>query len=192
MVTIFETGRMFYRYGISINSIAAAAVLILLARPLDLWSVGFQLSFTATLAIVVLARACERVLHRSAWKRKSGRIGAWVIGTLIISVAAQLGTLALTMYYFGYVSTYFLLTNLIILPIATLLVPCGLVSLVLSGSVIGIWFTKITCALAWLMNHSVGWIESLPGSTWPVSISLTMVFIYYALLLCLCFVVYEK
>lgn len=192
MVTIVETGRMCYRYGISINSIAAAAVLILLARPLDLWNVGFQLSFTATFAIVVLAKECEKFIHRSAWKRKSGRIGAWIIGILIISVAAQLGTLALTMYYFGYVSTYFLLTNLIVLPIAILLVPCGLVSLVLGSSVIGIWFSKLTSALAWLMNHSVGWIESLPGSTWPVSISLTMVFIYYTLLLSLCFVVYEN
>lgn len=192
MVTIFEIGRMCYRYGISINSIAAAAVLILLARPLDLWSVGFQLSFTATAAIVVLAKECERCIHRSKWKRKSGRIVSWIIGTLIISIAAQLGTIALTMYYFGYVSTYFLLTNLIILPIAILLVPCGLISLVLGSSVIGIGFSKLTYALAWLMNHSVGWIESLPGSTWPVSISLTMVFIYYALLLCLCFVVYEN
>ena len=188
MVTIFETGRMCYRYGISINSIAAAAVLILLARPLDLWSVGFQLSFTATVAIVVLARECERHFHI----KRCHRIIHWIIGTFIISIAAQLGTLALTMYYFGYVSTYFLLTNLIVLPIAMLLVPCGLVSLVLGCSVIGIWFTKLTCALAWLMNHSVGWIESLPGSTWPVSISQTMVCIYYTLLLCLCFVVYEN
>lgn len=192
MVTIFETGRMFYRYGISINSIAAAAVLILLARPLDLWSVGFQLSFTATVAIVVLAKECERYIHRSKWKRKSGRIVSWIIGTLIISIAAQLGTIALTMYYFGYVSTYFLLTNLIVLPIAILLVPCGLVSLLLGSSVVGIGFTKLTYTLAWLMNHSVGWIESLPGSTWPVSISLTMVFIYYALFLSLCLVVYEN
>lgn len=192
MVTIFETGRMCYRYSISINSIAAAAVLILLARPLDLWSVGFQLSFSATIAIVILARECEKYLHLQKRIKKRHKILDWFIGTLIISIAAQLGTIALTMYYFGYVSTYFLLTNLIVLPIAMLLVPCGLVSLVIGSSVIGIWFTKITCALAWLMNHSVGWIESLPGSTWPVSISLTMVFIYYALLLCLCFVVYEN
>lgn len=192
MVTIFETGRMFYRYGISINSIAAAAVLILLARPLDLWSVGFQLSFAATFAIVVLARECERHLHLQKKIKMRFRIIHWIIGTLIISIAAQLGTLALTMYYFGYVSTYFLLTNLIVLPIAMLLVPCGLVSLLLGSSGVGIGFTKLTYALAWLMNHSVGWIESLPDSTWPVSISLTMVFIYYALLLSLCFVVYEN
>ena len=192
MVTIVETGRMCYRYGISINSIAAAAVLILLARPLDLWSVGFQLSFASTFAIVVLARECERHLHLKKKIKMRLRIIDWIIGTLIISIAAQLGTLALTMYYFGYVSTYFLLANLIVLPIAMLLVPCGLVSLILGGSVAGIWFTKLTYALAWLMNHSVGWIDSLPGSTWPVSISLTMVFIYYALLLCLCFVVYEN
>lgn len=192
MVTIFEVGRMCYRQGISLNSIAAAAVLILLSRPLDLWSVGFQLSFAATFAIVLLAKESERLIRRMGWIDRLGRVGSWGIGVVVVSLAAQLGTLALTMYYFGYVSTYFLLTNLIVLPIASLLVPCGLISLCLGGSLCGIWFTKITWSLSWLMNHSVAWIESLPGSTWPVSIGVPMVFIYYAILLSLCLVMNEK
>ena len=53
MVTLFEFGRMIYRQSFSLNTIAAAAVLILLAKPSDLWSVSFQLSFAATAAIVV-------------------------------------------------------------------------------------------------------------------------------------------
>lgn len=192
MVTIFEVGRMCYRQGISLNSIAAAAVLILLARPLDLWSVGFQLSFAATFAIVGMVHVFERLIRRLEDRHRPGRIEAWILGTIIVSLAAQLGTLALTMYYFGYVSTYFLLTNLIVLPIASLLVPCGLISLCLGGSLCGVWFTKITWSLSWLMNHSVAWIESLPGSTWPVSIGVPMVFIYYAILLSLCLVMNEK
>ena len=182
MVTIFEVGRMAYRQAFSLNTIAAAAVLILLVKPTDLWSVSFQLSFTATAAIVLFARACERWLHRLNWRNTLiGKAAAWISGTIIVSIAAQLGTLPLTMYYFGQISTYFLLANLIVLPLATFLVPCGLISIALGGSVVGIAFSKITWALAWTMNHAVGWIESLPGSTVPVSISWWMVLLYYAL-----------
>ena len=186
MVTLVEIGRMIYREGVSLNSIAAAAVFILLVRPLDLFSVGFQLSFAATFAIVLMAKQCEKRFRRKGLQGMPRRAYAWFLGTVIVSIAAQLGTLPLTMYYFGYVSTYFLLTNLIVLPIATLLVPCGLISIVLGGTTIGLWWTKITFGLAWLMNHSVGWIESLPGSTWPASINLGMIAIYYVLLLLLC------
>ena len=182
MVTIFEVGRMMYRQAFSLNTIAAAAVLILMVRPADLWSVSFQLSFTATAAIVLFAKQMELYLHRKEWMGTwKGRVLDWIAGIVIISIAAQLGTLPLTMYYFGQISNYFLLTNLIVLPIATFLVPCGLISVALGGSWLGQIIGKITWSLAWLMNHAVEWIESLPGSTAKVSVSLGMVILYYAL-----------
>ena len=182
MVTLVEIGHMFYRQSFSLNTIGAAAVLILLVRPLDLFSVGFQLSFAATAAIVLFAKKGEKIMSG----KKLNRVSRWVFTTIIISIAAQLGTLPLTMYYFGYVSTYFLLTNLVVLPIVTILVPCGLISIVLGGTIIGMWWTKITYGLSWLMNQSVGWIEALPGSTWPATVSIGMVLIYYVLLIGLC------
>ena len=184
MVSLVEIGRMVYRNSLSINTIAAAAVLILLVRPADLWSVSFQLSFAATFAIILFARKAEHIFHsRELDHTWYGRIVSWIIGTIIISLAAQLGTLPITMYYFGQISTYFLLTNLIVLPLATLLVPCGLISIALGGSWCGVLFSKITFALSWAMNHSVGWIEHLPGSTVQVHIGLGMVAIYYGLLI---------
>ena len=187
MVTIFEVGRMAYRKAFSLNTIAAAAVLILIARPTDLWSVSFQLSFTATAAIVVFAQTCEKWIHHLDWSKSIfGKAVAWVAGTVIISIAAQLGTLPLTMFYFSQISTFFLLANLIVLPLATFLVPCGLISITLGGSAVGIAFSKITWALAWAMNHAVEWIESLPGSTIHVSVSSNMVILYYVLFCCFC------
>ena len=184
MVTIFEIGRMLYRQTISLNTIAAAAFIILTVRPSDLWSVSFQLSFAATAAIVIFAKEMELVLHRKQWLHKwTGRAFDWIAGIIIISIAAQLGTLPITMHTFGQVSNYFLLTNLIVLPLASVLVPCGLISMALGGSVVGVWFSKITWALAWLMNHSVGWIESLPGSTMRVQCDTMMVVLLYAAML---------
>ena len=193
MVTIFEVGRMLYWQAFSLNTIAAAAVLILAIRPADLWSVSFQLSFAATTAIVVMAKECEKYFHSRNLDRKwYGRIISWIIGTIIISLAAQIGTLPITMYYFGQISCYFLLTNLIVLPIATVLVPCGLATIVLGGSWMGTIMGKITYGLAWAMNHSVGWIEHLPGSTVSVHINVWMVVIYYAFFCIFCSFLIKK
>ena len=104
---------------------------------------------------------------------------SWIAGTILISIAAQLGTIPITMYLFGQVSNYFLLTNLIVLPLASLLVPCGLASVALGGSSLGQLIGYLTSCLAWMMNHAVGWIESLPGSCSAVAISLPMVGLLY-------------
>jgi len=181
MVTLVEIGRMLYRQSLSLNTIAAAAVLILLVRPSDLYSISFQLSFAATAAIVLVAKEFERTIHRQNWKDTFlGKVLNWVLGTIIISLAAQLGTLPITMHAFGQVSNYFLLTNLFVMPLAALLVPFGLVTIALGGSWLGILVGKGTYALAWLMNHAVGWIEHLPGSTTRVYIDGWQMLILYA------------
>lgn len=183
MVTLVEIGKMIYRKSLTINTIAAAAVLILIVRPTDLWSVSFQLSFAATTAIVLMVNRLPAML--------TGRITAYFLGIIVVSVAAQLGTLPITMFYFKQVSTYFLLANLLVLPIATFLVPSGLATIALGGSTAGVFIGKITWALAWLMNHSVEWIESLPGSTISAHINGWMVGIYY-ILLCILYMLVTK
>ena len=184
MVSLFEIGRMFYRQSFSLNTIAAAAVLILLVKPSDLWSVSFQLSFAATAAIVMLIGSLSKYLPKP--EKSRSRVFPYFVGIIVVSIAAQLGTLPISIYYFGQVSSYFLLTNLIVLPIATVLVPCGLATIALGGSWLGVLIGKVTWALSWAMNHSVGWIESLPGSTIPAHASGGMVLLYYVLLLLFC------
>jgi competence protein ComEC len=126
----------------------------------------------------------ERHLPREEWKETNQHpVLRWIIGTVIVSLAAQLGTLGISMYYFHQVSCYFLLTNLIVLPIAAILVPCGLGCVALGGSPIGIVLGYPTAFLAQVMNRSVEWIESLPGSTVEANVSLPMVGVYYGLLL---------
>lgn len=184
MVTIFEIGRMFYRQAFSLNTIAAAAVLILLVRPSDLWSVSFQLSFAATTAIVLMAKSLTPTLpsKEGIWMR----IVQYILGMLVVSLAAQIGTLPLTMFYFGQISNYFLLTNLIVLPLATLLVPCGLLTIALGSNGLGMIVGKATYGLAWAMNHAVEWIEHLPGSTSQVTIGGKMVAVYYIICIGFC------
>lgn len=193
MVTMVEIAKMAYRDPISINSIAAAAVFILIFRPTDLWSVSFQLSFAATTAIVLMADALGTAIHYDHLRAKLwGKILNWIIGILVVSLAAQLGTLPITIYYFHQLSSYFLLTNLIVLPLATLLVPLGMLTIALGGSAVGVLVGKGTYGVAWLMNHSVEWIENLPGCTIPAHANGYMVAVYYLLLLLFYFLVLRK
>lgn len=185
MVSIIELGRMTYRQATPLNSIAAAALLILAVRPTDLFSVSFQLSFAAVTAIVVLEPAFSRLfpVHRipSAWLR---RIVGYVTGLLCVSIAAQVGTLPLTLYYFGQASNYFMLTNLIVIPLAWLIVVSAIL-LLLTFPIPGIGAAAacLCRGLVWLLHHSVAWIEALPGAVTTMRISLPMVGLLYAAIL---------
>lgn len=192
MVTIFEIGRMAYRQAFSLNTIAAAAVIILLIHPSDLWNISFQLSFAATFSIVAVAgtiRYFDLLRSRSLVFRK---LMTYIIGILIVSLAAQLGTIPITAFYFKQMSVYFLLTNLIVLPLASILVPLGLTTIALGGCGLGTVIGKATWGVAWLMNHSVEWIESLPGCTVLMHVNGWMIAVYYVLLMLFYVFVHRK
>lgn len=186
MLTLVEIGHMLYRRAFSLNTIAAAAVLILFVRPTDLFSVSFQLSFAATAAILLLVNKILPRYYRSNRALPThgvpGALAKYISGLVIVSLAAQIGTLPITLYTFGQFSTYFLLTNMIVLPLATLLVPCGMLSIALGGSGIGLIVGKLTNGLAWFLNRSVQWIESWPFSTVEGHINGLMVGIYYIII----------
>jgi len=149
------------RQGQMLNTVLAAAFLILVFRPMDLMSMSFQLSFAAVIAIVLFADGWNTICGHGYWR-----------GIIGMSIAAMIGTMPITLYYYGQISNYFLLTNLIVLPLAWAMMVGGLITLTLG------WWLPLGKALAWLlngitwlMNEGVGWIESLPWSTTQVVLS---------------------
>jgi len=97
------------------NSLALAALAILAARPADLFDPGFQLSFAATLGIVVAP------LPRGM-----------VVGALAVSAAAQLAVLPVCLSHFNQLSTIGLVANLGVVPLAGLATVGGLIAIALS------------------------------------------------------------
>ena len=111
------------------------------------------------------------------------RLWSYIGGLLIVSIAAQVGTMPLTMYYFGQTSNYFALTNLLVIPMAFVLLLLGFSTLVMSWCVIGEWLGIATKWCTWLLREAVEWIESLPGSTSKITLSeLGMIGLYGAIL----------
>ena len=97
------------------NSLALAALAILAVRPGDLFDPGFQLSFVATLGIVVAP------LPRGA-----------ILGALAVSAAAQLAVLPVTLTHFNQLSTIGVVANLGVVPLAGLATILGLGAVALS------------------------------------------------------------
>ena len=160
------------------NPLLAAAVIILLINPLALWSVSFQLSFAAVASIMLIGtKLQQKVVIR-------GRFWKYIAGLLIISIAAQIGTMPLTLYYFGQTSNYFALTNLIVIPLAGVLLSLGFCTLALSWCPLGEWLATLTKWCTWLMRQAVEWIERLPYSTTEIHISVWSLIGLYGAFIC--------
>ena len=147
------------------NPLLAAAVVILIVNPLALWSVSFQLSFAAVAGIMLFGSSMQQAVV------SKGRVWQSVSGLLIVSLAAQLGTMPLTLHYFGQTSNYFALTNLIVVPMAGILLSLGFSTLAMSWCAVGEWLGWATKWCTWLLNQAVQWIESLPYSTTHMHLS---------------------
>lgn len=178
MVTLLEVSYLLQRPLSSINCLSAAAVIILLINPLALWSVSFQLSFSAMAGLLFVAqRLQQRVMLR-------GRAVVYIGGLLLTSVAAQIGTAPLTLYYFGQTSNYFALTNLAVIPMAFVLFVLCLCALAMSWCVVGTWIATLAQGCTRLLRRYVEWIESLPYSTTHITISAPSVALLYGAIAC--------
>ncbi len=134
-----------------INTLAFTAALMSLHDPHVPWDVGFQLSFAATLGLVLYAdsfaqafiRGASRFLSDTTVKKLAGPVGEYVLFTL----AAQLTTLPVMAYHFGSISLSAFITNPVILPVQAPIMTVGGLALILGI----IWppLGKITAPLAW-------------------------------------------
>ncbi|HYQ56483.1 MAG TPA: ComEC/Rec2 family competence protein [Draconibacterium sp.] len=142
------------------NTLAASAFILLLVNPNNLFEVGFQLSYAAVFGIVFLQ---PRLV--SLWPLKN-RILLFFWNLTTVSIAAQIATFPLTAYYFNQFPTYFLLSNLIVIPAAMLLIPLGLSLLLFSNSTI--ISAIISTIVKWIIKtvyFALSTIECFPHAT---------------------------
>ena len=141
------------------NTLAGSAIILLLFDPYLIMSVGFQLSYLAVLGIIWIQKPIYLL-----WEAKS-RVMNWVWEITCISIAAQITTFSLGLLYFHQFPTYFLISNLFVIPISTGVLIAGIVLLVVSflapiAKLVG-W---VLWGLVKLLNLGVFWTEDLPYS----------------------------
>ena len=144
---------------LTLNTLAATAFLMLLCKPAWLFDVGFQLSFSAVTAIVLV----QPKLY-ALWKVDNCFL-RYLWGLMTVSVAAQLGTAPLVIVYFSRFSTHFLLTNLWVIPMVSLVLYSAVFLLMLTLlPFVQHLFARVVEALVHVQNEVLRWIEHLPGA----------------------------
>ena len=154
------------------NTLALAALVILLVSPPSLFDVSFQLSFTAVLAILYLfPRFSEFIPKPHPLLLREPSPCRTFLGHLrdfaFVSLAAMVGTWPLVGHYFNRISVVGFLSNLIVVPLIGLIVPLGLVT----SLVALIWLpassllATLTSAVSFLVLKAVGLFASIPHAS---------------------------
>ena len=157
MLTVYALLAIGHRQKMSVNTLAFTAIVMLLVSPQALYDVGFQMSFMAVFSILLFTPLFYRPF--SAEYLMTHRIIRWLWGMVAVSIAAQIGVAPLIAYYFGRFSCFFLLTNFIVIPAATLILYLSLATLLIPS--IGV----VLASIVGLLNTTLLYISTIPGAT---------------------------
>jgi len=159
MFSFIAAGNALFLRGYVYNSIAASAFILLLANPNNLLSVSFQFSYSAVIFIVFL----HPLLYRSITFKNKFLDKVWDL--TCVSIAAQTGVAPLAMFYFKQFPSYFIFTNYIVIPAASVIIYGAVLLFVVSPiPVLLQTFGWLLDRFMYAVNSSIFFIEKLPGS----------------------------
>jgi competence protein ComEC len=180
MLSFISFGQISNRQSFVANAIASSAFILLLINPMQITDVGFQLSYIAVIGIVLF----YPFLVKLVYFKNIFLSNIWQLTA--VSIAAQITTFPLTLYYFHQFPNYFILSNILAIPISTLAMYSAL--LLVTTSFIPFLFTlsgMLLNVLINLMNTVVLWIERLPyAQTKGITISEIEIIFLYLLVTC--------
>lgn len=179
MSAIFLVGMTSSRRPVPINSLCAAAFLILVQWTGEIYNPGFQLSFLVVAAILLLALPLHGLIRRhchpdpfvprqlwTAWQRRWFEVAETFGGLASVSLAAWAGSFPLTLYYFHLVSFSALPANLLIVPLAFVIMVAAVLALFggLFSATLAAIFNNANWAFSKLLLGTVHLMSCLPGS----------------------------
>lgn len=161
MISICSLSTMCGRNDISVNTLALVAIVMTVINPLHIIDIGFQLSFISVAFILIYAVPMINCLCSNL----SGRVIKWLVSVVVISIVAQMSTAPIVAHTFAIIPNYFLLTNLVVMPMAFLLLTLSLAMLLLSWvPLIGPFLSLSSQTVAEWFNAILAFISHLPGA----------------------------
>lgn len=188
MITVYSIVGLTGRDRMSLNALAFAALLMLVASPFSLYDVGFQLSFLAVAGILILHRPVSGLIPGRVQQRFP--LFRWLWQLVVMSCSAQIATAPLVAYYFGNVPVCFLLSNLVAVPAVTIILYLSILTLVLFF----IPFAQQMAAtllmlVVTLLNTFLLWVASLPGAAVTgLHLNILQLIAAYILIVSLCLI----
>lgn len=189
MITFIIVGKMMRSNTNIFNTIAVSAIFLLAFNPHLIMEVGFQLSYLAVSGIVLI----QPWVYKQFFVRNRIWDALWKLTS--ISIAAQLATFPLGLLYFQQFPNYFIFSNLVVIPLATIIIYGGII-LLLIGSYLPSLTAIVAVAvnsLTWFLNALVSFVENLPYSiTTGISIDIFQTWVIYLVVASLCFFIVVK
>jgi len=160
------------------NIIATSLFFILAMDPFLVIDIGFQLSYLAVTGIIVLYKPIYDLYVTSSWLPDK----LWSI--MAVSLAAQIATLPVTLYTFHQFPNYFLIANIFVVPLSSLIIYTGILLMVIgSVPIIATIVARFFVMLIWLLNNIIHFIEQLPWSTLKgIFISQPVMWLFYLII----------
>jgi competence protein ComEC len=139
------------------NTLAISAFIILLLNPFALWDVGFQLSYAAVLSIVMFMQPIYKLLYfKNKWLNMFWKLNA-------ITLSAQILTFPIILYHFHQFPNYFLIANIIAVPLSTIILALVVGVIVFSSiSIVASFLALLSAYCIQFMNGFVTKIDQLP------------------------------
>jgi len=188
MFSLFAIVKGLKRSSNSLNTLAVSGFILLLVRPTFCFDVGFQLSYAAVASIIIVKPVLDK------WWRIKHWIGNWFLDLLKVSIAAQIGVLPLSLYYFHQFPGLFFVTNMVVIPCLIVILGLGILMLVLIG--IHQPPDLLIQILSWiiqLMNWFVEWVASKEAFLFDqISFDLTALIFSYLILFLLSIFYHKK
>lgn len=142
----------------ALNALCLAAIIILVFSPLSLMQAGFQLSFAATLAIILLSPKLQ----------PAGRLPRvyGIFGVVAATLAATLGTLPLVVCHFHSVPVYFFIANIAVVAVMPVMIAGGiLLTVLLALGIEPSWLIWILDGVYSMFDTVVSFVAGLPGAS---------------------------
>ena len=160
MFSLVSFSTLLSRKSTTLNSVMLSAFILILLNPNQLDQLGFQLSYLAVCGIIIVQPFLSGLF------KTQHRVARWFIDLMSVSVAAQIATAPLSIYYFHQLPAYFMLTNLFAIPILSILMMLFISSLpfFLAGSMEEIVLWPLI-KLSQLLNALTAVVADIPGST---------------------------
>lgn len=179
MLTVYGLLSLGYRQKMSINVLAFTAIVLLVIHPQSLFDIGFQMSFLAVLAILVFFPLFNGIFSER-WLMEH-RLVRWLWGMTALSLSAQIGVAPLVAFYFHRFSTYFLISNFVVIPCAYLILIGALLLFITRLPVLA----TALAAIVTFMHHTLDAIATLPYASIDIHPNLSQTILIYAFIGCL-------
>lgn len=162
MATIVMVGEMMDRPTVPLNSLCAAALIILAVNPSDLFAVGFQLSFVAVAGILMFTPIFKRLIVKLL--RKGAVYNNRLMDLILLPITAMMVTAPVSVYYFHVFPVWFFVANILIAIVLPLCISGG--ALLMTCSLAGLktgWICAGLDRIYELIISTSNWAANLPG-----------------------------